>query len=80
MPRCATARSASVTDPGDPDRLDHVGEAAHQHLVPLAADDAGAAQRRQLLPVPVVGVGEHDVVGPAGSWPPRPDAGGGPAR
>ena len=38
-----------------PDRLDHVGEAAHQHHVGLAADDPGADQVGQLLEVAVVG-------------------------
>ena len=40
-------------------RLDDVGEPAHQHLVALAADDACAAQGRQFLPVPVVGIAEY---------------------
>jgi len=43
-----------VTDPVIPPPHD-VGETAHQHLVALPTDDAGSAQRRQLLPVPLSG-------------------------
>ncbi len=54
-----------MTETGDPDRLNDVGEPAHQHLVALATDDACAAQGRQFLPVAVVRIGVHDVVRPA---------------
>ena len=55
MPRCATARRASVTDCGRAHRFDDEREAAHQHLVPLPAHDACVAQRASSSQCPLSG-------------------------
>ena len=71
MPRWATARSASVTDPGEPTASTTKGKPPISIWWRLRPTTREPLERGQLLPVPVVGVAEHDVVRAAGAWPPR---------
>ena len=66
---------------GRTDRLDDVGEAAHQHLTSvLRRPPARPTRPASSSKCAVVGVAEHDVVRAAAPRRPRPGGGDGPAR
>jgi hypothetical protein len=65
VPRWATVAQRLGDRLGRSDRLDHVGEATHQHDVGLAADDPRPDEVGQLLEMAIVGFGPHHVIRPA---------------